>query len=74
MNDVECVVAVDRGVATGVQKFDVDQVKAGAPGGDRIIRVVTDQRTALASMFSSSLLSFVACYPRKEVHTKRRTV
>jgi hypothetical protein len=29
---------------------------------------------ALASMFSSSLICFVACYPRKEVHTKRRTV
>jgi hypothetical protein len=42
VHDVECVVAVDRGVATGAQKFDVGQVKAGAPGGDRIIRVVTD--------------------------------
>lgn len=47
VHHVECVVGVDRGVATGVQKFDTAQVKAGAPGGDRIIRVVTYQRDRL---------------------------
>lgn len=31
VDDVGCVVAVGRGVATGVQQFDVGQVKAGAP-------------------------------------------